>query len=144
MKKRSEEQQTTLVAMGQRLQERGEALEKARNAEVEELKVELSQREVQQTAAHKEELTALKAAYNDSIDRLKAEMLALIEERAASAETSKREYEAQLLAVKRLHHDEKETLRQSLIESEREASRKHETALLAKVSEYEAVVAELR
>ena len=63
---------------------------------------------MQQTAAHKEELTALKAAYNDSIDRLKAEMLALIEERAASAETSKREYESQLLAVKRLHHGEME------------------------------------
>ena len=144
MKKRSEEQQTTLVAMGQRLQERGEALEKARNAEVEELKVELSQREVQQAAAHKEELTSLKAAYNDSIDRLKAEMLALIEERAASAEISKREYEAQLLAVKRLHHDEMETLRQGVLEAERDVSRKHEATLLAKVSEYESAVAELR
>ena len=39
-------------------------------------------------------------------------MLALIEERAASAETSKREYESQLLAVKRLHHDAMESLRQ--------------------------------
>ena len=220
------------MAMGQRLEERGETLEKARNAEVEELKAELSQREVQQAAAHKEELTSLKASYNDSIDRLKvcdlrisahicahlrtsahicpdlppslasshllsrvcmqAEMLALIEERAASAETSKREYESQLLAVKRLHHDAMESLRQvrsltyytylhnlrthisthisphtsphispyllpplcspppppphrqSLIESEREVSRKHEATLLAKVSEYESAVAELR
>ena len=96
--------------MGKRLEERGEALEKGRVAEVEELKAELAQREVQQAAAHKEELTAIKAAYNDSIDRLKAEMLALIEERAASAETSKREYEQQLLAVKEVAVEEFEVL----------------------------------
>lgn len=144
LKRRSEEQQAALVAMGARLEERGEALEKARTAEVEELKAELAQREVQQAAAHKEELTALKASYNDSIDRLKAEMLALIEERAASAETSKREYEAQLLAAKRLHLNEQEALRQSLLEAERESSRKHEAVLMAKVSEYESAVAELR
>ena len=144
LKRRSAEQQAALVAMGARLEERGEALEKARTAEVEELKAELSQREVQHTAAHKEELTALKASYNDSIDRLKAEMLALIEERAASAETSKREYEAQLLAAKRLHLDEQEKLRQSLLEQERDTSRKHEAVLIAKVSEYESAVNELR
>ena len=43
-----------------------------RTAEGDELKGELARREVQQAAAHKEELTALKASYNDSIDRLKA------------------------------------------------------------------------
>jgi hypothetical protein len=53
-----------------------------RGAELEELKGELAQREVQQAAAHKEELTALKGSYNDSIDRLKAEV------RRLSAEAS--------------------------------------------------------
>ena len=46
-------------------------------------------------------------------------MLALIDERAASSEASKRDYEAQILTAKRLHQDEMETLRQSMLEAER-------------------------
>ena len=60
LRRRAAEQQAALTAMGARLESRGEALEKARVAEVEELRAELSQREVQQAAAHKEELTRLK------------------------------------------------------------------------------------
>ena len=144
IKKRSQEQQVALKAMGARLEERGETLEKARVAEMAELQAELAQRELQHSAAHKEELTHLRAAYNDSIDRLKAELLALIEERAAAAEASKREYEAQLLQTKRLHQQELSELRQNLLEAERDHLKQREAELLAKVSEYEGAVAELR
>ena len=144
IKKRSQEQQVALKAMGARLEERGETLEKARVAEMAELQAELAQRELQHSAAHKEELTHLRAAYNDSIDRLKAELLALIEERAAAAEASKREYEAQLLQTKRQHQQELSELRQNLLEAERDHLKQREAELLAKVSEYEGAVAELR
>lgn len=144
IKKRSQEQQVALKAMGARLEERGETLEKARVAEMAELQAELAQRELQHSAAHKEELTHLRAAYNDSIDRLKAELLALIEERAAAAEASKHEYEAQLLQTKRQHQQELSALRQNLMEAERDHLKQREAELLAKVSEYEGAVAELR
>jgi len=144
LRRRSQEQQIALKAMGSRLKERGETLELARMAEMDELQGDLAQKDLLQAAAHKEEITHLKAGYNDSIDRLKAEMLALIEERAASAEASKREYESQLLGAKRQHQEELASLRQSLMEAERDHLKQREAELLAKVSEYEGAVAELR
>jgi hypothetical protein len=71
-------------------------------------------------------------------------LLALIEERAAAAEASKHEYEAQLLQTKRQHQQELSALRQNLMEAERDHLKQREAELLAKVSEYEGAVAELR
>ena len=86
----------------------------ARSEEVEELKQELTQQSVLVAARHRNEMSALKAGYNEAIDKLKAEMLQLIDERASAVEAVKRDYEAELLALKQAAHREREALRDEL------------------------------
>jgi len=77
-------------------------------------------------ARHRNEMSALKAGYNEAIDKLKAEMLQLIDERASAVEAVKRDYEAELLSLKQASHSEREALRDELAKREHADAKRQE------------------
>ena len=79
LKHRSEDQKGALAALSERLEERHRDLDRGWSHEVEELKQEVAQQGLTLQARHKEEITSLRSAYNEAIDKLKSEMLTLIE-----------------------------------------------------------------
>jgi len=93
---------------------------------------------------HKAEVLALQASYNEAVDKLKGEMLGLIEERAATAATAKREYEEALMAAQQEHQAEQARLREQLAVAQRQEGARQEERLAQHVSEYEGAVGELR
>jgi hypothetical protein len=93
---------------------------------------------------HKAEVLALQASYNEAVDKLKGEMLGLIEERASTAATAKREYEEALMAAQQEHQAEQARLREQLAVAQRQEGARQEERLAQHVSEYEGAVGELR
>ena len=103
MAKRGQEQQAALRQLEQRLKERGEEMTALSAEESVELQHEAAGQVGQLNTKHKAEVLALQASYNEAVDKLKGEMLGLIEERASTAATAKREYEEALMAAQQEH-----------------------------------------
>ena len=143
LNQRSKEQAAALAALEGRLAERNDELQKSLSEEVR-LQTELAQQGVQLASRHKGELTELKSAYNEAIEKLKAELLAMIEERATAVETAKRDYEAHSIAQQQDHQAKLLADREALAEREKEGARRQQEQLAARVAEYDEALAELR
>ena len=144
MAKRGQEQQAALRQLEQRLKERGEEMTALSAEESVELQHEAAGQVGQLNTKHKAEVLALQASYNEAVDKLKGEMLGLIEERASTAATAKREYEEALMAAQQEHQAEQARLREQLAVAQRQEGARQEERLAQHVSEYEGAVGELR
>ena len=144
MAKRGQEQQAALRQLEQRLKERGEEMTALSAEESVELQHEAAGQVGQLNTKHKAEVLALQASYNEAVDKLKGEMLGLIEERASTAATAKREYEEALMAAQQEHQAEQARLREQLAAAQRQEGARQEERLAQHVSEYEGAVGELR
>lgn len=144
MAKRGQEQQGALRQLEQRLKERGEEMTALSAEESVELQHEAAGQVGQLNTKHKAETLALQASYNEAVDKLKGEMLGLIEERASTAATAKREYEEALMGAQQEHQAEQARLREQLAAAQRLEGARQEERLALHVSEYEGAVGELR